>query len=144
MSDEKTAGTNAAASARGRVLGVGGLFFASADTAATAAWYQRALGMQPNDFGGFDFLHEKSVDRFPVAARTIFAPFSADSDYFAPSRLPFMFNLIVDNLQAVLAHAAAEGVEPVQPSEHTDYGDFAWLMDPDGRKVELWQPREPC
>lgn len=144
MNDAKSAGAEAGASTRGRVLGVGGLFLASEDTAATVAWYQRVLGMQPNDFGGFDFLHETSVGRFPVAARTIFAPFSADSDYFVPSQLPFMFNLIVDDLQAVLARAAAAGVEPVQPSERTDYGDFAWLMDPDGRKVELWQPREPC
>jgi len=137
-------GRAAGGAVTGRVLGVGGLFLASRDTAATTAWYQRVLGMQPNDFGGFDFLHEQSVDRFPVAARTIFAPFNADSDYFAPSQLPFMFNLIVDDLAAVLARAAAEGVEPVQATERTDYGDFAWLMDPDGRKIELWQPREPC
>jgi predicted enzyme related to lactoylglutathione lyase len=99
--------------------------------------------MAINDFGGFDFLHAASSARFPEAARTIFAPFDSKSDYFEPSTLPFMFNLIVDDLTAILERAAREGVPEIQPRENTDYGDFAWLLDPDGRKIELWEPREP-
>ncbi|MEM1188839.1 MAG: VOC family protein [Pseudomonadota bacterium] len=124
----------------GQVLGVGGLFMASEDPAATAEWYHRVLGMRINDYGGFDFLHAHSAARFPEGARTVFAPFAAAADYFKPSTLPFMLNLIVDDLEAVMARALAAGEEPVQPAENTDYGNFAWLMDPDGRKVELWQP----
>lgn len=128
----------------GRVLGLGGLFLKSEDPEATKAWYADVLGMQRNDFGGFDFLHKAAADAFPKSARTIFSPFAADTDYFAPSDLPFMLNLIVDDLDAVLARAKAAGAEPVQPSEEHEYGRFAWLVDPDGRKVELWQPFEPA
>ncbi len=127
----------------GNVIGFGGLFMVSADPGATVSWYERVLGMTPNDFGGFDFLHSDSARAFPQAARTIFATFDEKSEYFRPSSLPFMINLIVDDLGAVLARAEAEGAEQLQPREHTDYGDFAWLLDPDGRKVELWEPREP-
>ena len=127
----------------GRVIGVGGLFMASAKPGETIAWYERVLGMSPNDYGGFDFLHGESARAFPQAARTIFSVFDEKSDYFRPSSQPFMLNLIVDDLDAVLARAEAEGGEQLQPRENTDYGDFAWLLDPDGRKVELWEPREP-
>ncbi len=128
----------------GKVLGVGGLFLACEDKDKTLAWYRDVLGMQPNDYGGFDFLHRGSAEAFPEAARTIFGIFAADTPYFQPSSLPFMLNLIVDNLDAVLARAQAAGAEQVQDRENTDYGDFAWLMDPDGRKVELWEPKEPA
>lgn len=127
----------------GKVLGLGGLFLSSPDPAATADWYARVLGMNINDFGGFDFIHADAAKAFPKAARTIFAPFEASSGYFEPSQLPFMLNLIVDDLDAVLARAKAEGVDEIQPRESHDYGHFAWLMDCDGRKVELWQPIEP-
>jgi len=122
------------------VLGLGGLFMACADPEATKAWYVRVLGLPIDDYGGFNFPQQQAVDAFQAGARTVFAPFSADSDYFAPSKLPYMLNLMVDDLDGMLARAKAEGVEPVQPGEDYDYGRFAWLMDPDGRKVELWQP----
>ena len=127
----------------GKVLGVGGLFLACADKSKTLAWYRDVLGMKPNDYGGFDFLHRGSADAFPQAARTIFGIFDDDTPYFQPSTLSYMLNLIVDDLDAVLARAEAAGATQVQDRENTDYGDFAWLVDPDGRKVELWQPKEP-
>ena len=123
-----------------KVLGIGGVFLSSADPAATHAWYARVLGMTPTDFGGFDFLHADSAARCPDGARTIFTAFDSGSDYFRPTDLPFMLNLIVDDLDAVLARARAEGVAEVQPRQDLEYGRFAWLMDPDGRKLELWQP----
>lgn len=123
-----------------KVMGLGGLFMACADPEATKAWYRRVLGLEANEYGGFDFLHEQTAQAFPGAARTVFGIFEAESPYFAPSTLPFMLNLIVDDLDGVLARAKSEGVEPVQPGEDHDYGRFAWLMDPDGRKVELWEP----
>jgi catechol 2,3-dioxygenase-like lactoylglutathione lyase family enzyme len=122
------------------VVGVGGVFLRCEDPAATAAWYERVLGLSQTAYGGFEFLHRESSARFPEGARTVFAPFEAGSGTFAPSDLPFMLNLIVDDLDGVLARAAAEGVRPVQPNEDHDYGRFAWILDPDGRKLELWQP----
>ena len=71
---------------------------------------------------------------------TIFAPFSAENDYFAPSQLPFMINFMVDDLDGMLEKITAEGVEQLQPAETHSYGRFAWILDPDGRKIELWQP----
>jgi predicted enzyme related to lactoylglutathione lyase len=124
----------------GKVIGVGGVFMTCADAGATKDWYGRVLGIEPDEHGGFSFLHADSAAAFPQGARTIFAPFDAGGDYFAPSTLPFMLNLIVDDLDALLARCEAEGVAQVQPMEAHDYGRFAWIMDPDGRKIELWQP----
>lgn len=124
----------------GKVIGVGGVFLACADTAVTKEWYVRVLGLEPEDFGGFAFLHSDSAKAFPESARTIFAPFDAGADYFSPSKLPFMVNLIVDDLDSVLEQCESEGVVEVQPAEAHEYGRFAWIMDPDGRKIELWQP----
>ena len=124
----------------GKVIGVGGIFMTCADAAATRDWYTRVLGFTPDAHGGFSFLHADSAAAFPEGARTIFAPFGAEGNYFAPSELPFMINLIVDDLDAMLARAAAQGVAEVKPREAYAYGSFGWVMDPDGRKVELWQP----
>ncbi len=124
----------------GKVIGIGGIFMGSGDPAATKDWYVRVLGLEVNEYGGFAFLHRDSAEAFPEGARTIFAPFDAGSDYFAPSELPYMINLIVNDLGAIMARCRAEGVVEIQPSEVHDYGRFGWIMDPDGRKIELWQP----
>ena len=127
----------------GNVIGLGGVFFLCEDPEATAKWYKDVLGMAGNEYGGFDFLHKKSAEAFPQAARSIFAPFKADSDYFKPSSHTTMVNLMVDDLDAMEARIKAAGVELAQPTEAHEYGKFAWVMDPDGRKIELWQPIEP-
>jgi len=123
-----------------KVIGIGGIFMACADADATKAWYARVLGVVPDDHGGISFLHRDSAACLPDGARTIFAPFAEGSDYFAPSTQPFMLNLIVDDLDGVLAQAEAEGAAQVQPVEDHPYGRFGWIMDPDGRKLELWEP----
>ncbi|WP_084395707.1 VOC family protein [Henriciella aquimarina] len=124
------------------IIGVGGIFFLCEDPDATTAWYRDVLGVGMNEYGGFDFLHEASASAYPTGARTVFAPFQAGSDYFKPSNHDTMFNLMVDDLEAVLNRIEAAGVAQTQPRETYDYGKFAWIMDPDGRKVELWEPVE--
>ena len=125
------------------VLGVGGVFIKCADPDATKKWYADVLGMDPNDYGGFDFLHSGSADAFGPGGRTIFAMFKSDTDYFAPSQSAFMINLMVDDLDAALARIADHGVDQVGERQAFDYGEFAWIMDPNGVKIELWQPSAP-
>lgn len=127
----------------GRVVGLGGVFLSSESPETTVAWYRDVLGMAPNDYGGFDFLHADSARAFPEAARSILSAFDSGTEYFKPSTLPFMLNLIVDDLSGLLQRAESAGARQLQPREDTDYGDFAWLMDPEGRKIELWEPKEP-
>jgi predicted enzyme related to lactoylglutathione lyase len=122
--------------AQGRVLGLGGLFFKSPDPSRLRGWYERVLGLQFNNWGGIVF----DPATLPVNGATIFTPFAADTDYFAPSAQPFMFNLVVDDLDAVLARAAAAGATLLEERASGEQGDFAWLIDCDGNKVELWQP----
>lgn len=122
-----------------RVLGLGGLFFKSADGAALREWYGRVLGLSFEDWGGVVF--EPAVAAAHPGAGTVFSSFAADTDYFAPSDKEFMFNLMVDDLDGILAGAAAQGVEPVKTFPDEGNGRFAHLMDPEGRKIELWEPK---
>lgn len=122
-----------------RVIGLGGLFFKSADTERTREWYSRVLGIAFDDWGGTVFLPETAAAH--PGAGTVFSPFKADTDYFAPSEERFMFNLMVDDLEGVLARCKEHGVEPVLTMFGEANGDFAHVMDCDGRKVELWQPK---
>ena len=115
-----------------KVLGLGGVFFKAEDPAAVGAWYARVLGFAVSDWGGAIFKH-------PAIGGTNWAPFAADTRYFEPSAAPFMINFIVDDLDGVLAKAAAEGVEPTGRQDE-EVGRFAWLIDPAGVKIELWQP----
>ena len=125
-----------------KVIGLGGLFFLCKDVDATRAWYTRVLGIEIDDYGGSSFSQADAAAQFPQGARTIWAPFKAESDYFKPSDSDFMINLMVDDLDGMIERIRAEGVllegEPMVES----YGKFAWVMDPDGRKIELWQPIE--
>ncbi len=116
-----------------KVLGLGGIFFKAQDPAAVGAWYARVLGFEVHDWGGVMFEH-------PKIGVTNWSPFAADTDYFQPSDAPFMVNFIVDDLDGVLAKAAAEGVEPTGRQDDEAMGRFAWLIDPAGVKIELWQP----
>ena len=125
------------------VIGVGGIFFKCEDPDATRDWYKRVLGITINDYGGADFLHKSSAEQFSDGARTIWSPFKADNDYFAPSKSDWMMNLIVDDMDGMLARLAAENVPLEGEPMNESYGRFAWIMDPDGRKVELWQPVSP-
>lgn len=116
-----------------KVLGIGGIFFKAEDPKALGEWYKRVLGFPVTDWGGAMFPH-------PTLGLTLWTPFKADTDHFAPSPHPFMINLIVDDIDGVLERAKAEGVEPIKRQDDENFGRFAWILDPAGVKVELWQP----
>lgn len=122
-----------------RVLGLGGLFFKAADPAATREWYGKVLGIEFDDWGGTFFTPDAAAAH--PGSGTVFSPFAADTGYFAPSDKEFMFNLMVDDLEGMLARMAEAGVEPLAVLPDEGNGRFAHLMDPDGRKVELWEPK---
>ncbi|GGE30916.1 glyoxalase [Marinicauda pacifica] len=127
-----------------QVIGLGGVFFKVADPEATMDWYRNVLGVSVNEYGGADFLHANSAQGRTQSARTIFAPFKTETDYFQPSGAAFMINLMVDDLDGVLELVQAAGVPLEGDRQDYDYGRFAWVMDPNGIKVELWEPIEPA
>lgn len=126
--------------ARGKVLGLGGLFFKSPDPARLRDWYQRVLGLQFNSWGGIVF----DPAALPDESAVVFTPLAADTDYFAPSAQPFMFNLVVDDLDSVVARAIDAGADVLKDRTSGEQGEFAWVVDCDGNKVELWQPPAPA
>jgi len=115
-----------------KVLGLGGVFFKAADPVAVREWYARVLGFEVHDWGGTVFDH-------PKVGAVNWSPFAADTKYFEPSDAAFMINFIVDDLDGMLARAAGEGVEPTGRQDE-EMGRFAWLLDPAGVKIELWEP----
>jgi catechol 2,3-dioxygenase-like lactoylglutathione lyase family enzyme len=123
-----------------KVLGVGGIFFKSPDPAKLYAWYHKWLATSPDFQHGLTFM----PDTIPPGGLTVFSAFKQDTTYFDPSRRDFMFNLMVDNLEEALAQVREGGAQIVGEIERYDYGDFGWFIDPDGNKVELWQPKPPA
>lgn len=123
-----------------RVTGIGGVFLKSrGDGAALADWYQRHLGIPLEGFGGA--VLRWAEDTADDGGLTVWCTASHDSQWFSPSTSPFMINYRVDDLDGLLAQLRAGGVEIVGGPESHGNGHFAWIMDPDGNKLELWQPR---
>lgn len=120
-----------------KVTGLGGVFYKVADPERTRAWYQEKLGIG----GEWGVMFPFKADE--AEGFSLLSPFKADSDYFAPSEQPFMINLRVDDIDGVLADLSAKGVEPTGRQDE-DYGRFAWIVDCDGIKVELWQQLGPA
>ncbi len=121
-----------------KVLGFGGVFFKARDPAALGQWYRDVLGIDMGAWGAI--LTPDGMAAHPGAA-TVFSLFKTDSDYFAPSSKDFMINLAVDDLEGMLARAKQHGVEPVKLFPDEANGGFAHIVDPEGTKIELWQPR---
>ncbi len=122
-----------------RVTGIGGVFFKSANPQALGAWYKTHLGINVEEWGGAAF-RWKGPDNLEGGGTTIWSPFAADTSYFAPSTAPFMINYRVEDLHALLAALRAEGVQVEEKVEESEYGKFGWVIDPEGNKLELWQP----
>ena len=120
-----------------KVLGIGGIFFKSPDSQKLYEWYTRWLGIEMDGEWGKVF-HTSTM---PEKGYTVWSAFDDQSDYFAPSENKFMFNLIVDNLEDALKQVREGGAEIIGKIEELEYGLFGWFVDPDGNKVELWQPK---
>jgi len=119
-----------------KVIGLGGVFFKSPDPEELGQWYAQWLDVPVQHPHGAVFL-PKAV---PAGGYQVWSPFAADTSYFAPSRQPFMFNLMVDDLPGCLERVREGGAEVMEKTEQSEYGHFGWFIDPAGNKVELWQP----
>lgn len=114
-----------------RVTGLGGIFFKAEDPAKLKEWYNRHLGVS----GMFKWKDEHAQEGL-----TVWEPFKKDTTYFDPSAQPFMINYRVANLEELLRVLKKEGVTLVGEMQTYSYGKFAWAMDPEGNKIELWEP----
>ena len=125
-----------------RVTGLGGVFFKTDDPKKLKEWYGKHLGLPIDEYGAsfrwIDLNNKEAV----APALTAWSPFKNDTTYFAPSEKPFMFNYRVDNLVELLAELKKEGVRVVGEMEEHSYGKFGWIMDPEGNKIELWEPKD--
>ncbi len=122
-----------------RVTGIGGLFFKAEDPEKLKTWYSEHLGLAPNDHGTVAF-EWRDLDEPERVGSTLWAPFKRDTTYFDPSLKPFMVNFRVADLDALLEQLREEGVEVDDKVEEYEYGRFGWIMDPEGNRIELWEP----
>jgi predicted enzyme related to lactoylglutathione lyase len=127
-----------AAAGNGRAVGIGGVFFKAKNADSLAKWYVEMLQLPADPDEGVSFV---SRDETP-GAQTVFATFESDSEYFGKPQQQFMVNFRVDDLDALLERLQQRGVEILPQRESYEYGRFAWIVDPEGNRVELWEPRE--
>ena len=124
-----------------RVTGIGGVFLKAKDPKALAAWYAQHMNLNLSDYGGITFLWS---DEVPAGTgKTAWSLFPADTKYFGPGGQTAMVNYRVDDLDGLLAKMKASGVTIDPKPDDSEYGQFAWIVDPEGNRVELWQPPEP-
>ena len=123
-----------------KVTGIGGVFFKSkGDHKALMAWYAKHLGLSLEPWGGaiLKWPDDKADDK----GLTVWTVAKPDTKWFAPSDAAFMINYRVDDLDALLAQLRAAGIDILKGPDSDDNGKFAWIVDPDGNKVELWEPK---
>jgi predicted enzyme related to lactoylglutathione lyase len=121
----------------GHVTGVGGVFVKSKDPKALAQWYREVLGLEVASWGGAAL----PFDAPGHPPKVTWAAFPDSSDYMAPSTREFMINFAVDDMDAIIARVTAKGVHVLKRDDNDPFGRFAWILDPDGVKIELWQPK---
>lgn len=120
---------------RKKVTGIGGIFFKTKNPDATKNWYAQHLGLDVNAYGStFWWKDQQGND-----CLTQWSPFKNNTDYFEPSKQSFMINYRVENLSELVSQLRASGVKLIGEIQEFDYGKFAWVMDPDGHKIELWE-----
>lgn len=123
-----------------RVTGIGGVFFKAEDPKKINEWYAKHLGFEVSDYGTVFKWNEVGNPDAKNPAQTIWSPFKNDTKYFGPSEKPYMFNYRVENLAELLKVLKEEGVTIVGEMDEQPYGKFAWILDPEGNKIELWEP----
>lgn len=123
---------------KGKVIGVGGIFFKTENTKATKDWYKSNLGFNTDDWGCTFWWKDNEGKK----ASTQWSPFAKDTNYFEPSKKDFMFNYRVENLVELLEELKEKGVTVMDKIEEYDYGKFGWVVDLDGNKIELWEPKD--
>jgi catechol 2,3-dioxygenase-like lactoylglutathione lyase family enzyme len=119
-----------------KITGLGGVFYKAADSGATGRWYKEVLGIGGEWGATFAFAGDPE-------GYTVLSPFKAETDYFAPSEAGFMINLRVDDLDGMIAQLEAKGIE-ILGRQDEEYGKFAWILDCDGIKLELFQQVGPA
>ena len=123
---------------KNRVTGIGGIFFRSKDPNAAKDWYNKHLGLNTDQWGCTFWWKDKEGND----CSTQWSPMSEDSTYFEPSKKQFMMNFRVENLEELLAALREEGVEVMDKIQTVEEGKFGWIMDPEGNKIELWEPND--
>jgi len=122
-----------------RVTGIGGIFFKAQDPKSLKEWYKAHLGVDAGDYGAtFDWRDKDDPNK---SGQTVWSLFPHDTKYFDPSSAPFMINYRVEDLVGLQAVLRSEGVE-VSDVQDDGYGRFAWASDPEGNRIELWEPAE--
>ncbi|MBC3789039.1 VOC family protein [Spirosoma utsteinense] len=121
-----------------RVTGIGGIFFKTKDPHAMRDWYSQHLGLTTDQHGA-TFEWRESQDPAQKGVTT-WSPFPEQTSYFSPSSKEFMLNFRVANLEELLVLLRQEGVEVIGEMEVYEYGKFGWILDPEGNKIELWEP----
>jgi len=119
-----------------RVTGLGGFFFKTKNPDKIKQWYGKHLGLPIDDYGCTFWWKDNEGKK----CTTQWSPFKEDSNYFQPSDKPFMMNFRVENLEVLLQTLKDEGVAVIGEIEVYDYGKFGWILDPEGHKIELWEP----
>ena len=123
-----------------KVTGIGGVFFkARNDDKALSSWYQKCMGIDLEDFGGSILQWQK--DTAEDKGLTVWKVAEKNSDWFSPSRSNFMINYRIDDMAGMVERLRDAGVEILEGPESHENGKFAWILDPDGNKVELWEPK---
>ena len=121
-----------------KVIGLGGVFFKCKDPEAQKKWYREHLGIESESWGAQFFYKQESENG--KHDYNVWSPFKSDTPYFNPSQSTFMINYRVDNLDALLVELQKSGIDLVGHPEESEFGKFAWIMDPEGNKLELWEP----
>ena len=122
-----------------RVTGIGGVFFTASDPVALRAWYKRHLGIDVQEWGGAAFTWADASGH-PIKGTTAWCISAAKGEQFAPGKATFMVNYRVEDLAALLQSLRDEGCNVLEKTDDSEYGKFGWVVDPEGNKVELWQP----